>query len=164
MTCWDLPMNPNDLPPASTLAPLDMLPMSGCEVAELLALTENGRRAHIRLLVASERMLVAESTVDLQARDIGRQLVVLITDHGRRAIVMGVLQATGLPADSPAGQVELQADGRRLVVSADHELVLRCGKASLVLRQDGTIELKGTSILTQAEGAQRIRGGSIQLN
>jgi hypothetical protein len=157
-------MNPNDLPAASTLTPLDLLPASSCVVVELVALSERGRRAHFRLPGPSERMMVADSMVDLQARDIGREVMVMVMDHGLRAVVIGVIQPIGLPAETPAGQVNLEADGRRLVVSADHELVLRCGQASLVLRQDGSIELKGTSILTQAEGAQRIRGGSIQLN
>ena len=40
-----------------------------------------------------------------------------------------------------AGQLEVDADGERLVVSAKHALVLRCGKASVTLSADGKIVL-----------------------
>ena len=61
-------------------------------------------------------------------------------------------------------QVSVEAKGQRLVVSAEHELTLRCGKASITMTQDGRIELRGTQLVSHAEGANRIRGGSVELN
>ncbi len=65
--------------------------------------------------------------------------------------------------ESPA-QVEVDVDGEHLTVSAKEELVLRCGKASIVLTKSGKILIHGTYISNRSSGVMRIKGGSVQLN
>lgn len=60
--------------------------------------------------------------------------------------------------------LDVEVDGRQVTVRAEHELVLRCGEAAIVLHADGRIELRGTYITSQASATNRIRGGSIDLN
>jgi hypothetical protein len=82
-----------------------------------------------------------------------------------RPIIVGCIRQPGdrsLP-ELP-GQVEVDADGERLVVTATHGLVLRCGKASITLSPEGKIVVRGTHVVTQASGLNRIRGGSVQIN
>ncbi|TIP53764.1 MAG: DUF2345 domain-containing protein, partial [Mesorhizobium sp.] len=52
----------------------------------------------------------------------------------------------------------------RLDLSAEREIVLRCGKASITLTRTGKIILRGTYILSRSSGPNKIKGGSIQLN
>jgi hypothetical protein len=65
------------------------------------------------------------------------------------------------PASTPE---EALVDGERVVIRGQHEVVLECGKASITLRRDGKIVLRGAEILTVASGLQRIKGGKVQIN
>lgn len=62
------------------------------------------------------------------------------------------------------GPLHLVADGRRVVVEAASELVLRCGEASLTLRADGKVVVRGTQILSHSSGPHRLKGGSFSIN
>ncbi len=65
---------------------------------------------------------------------------------------------------SKPAQVEVDADGQRLVVSAQEQLVLRCGKASITLTKAGKVLIQGAYVLSRSTGVNRIKGGSVQLN
>jgi hypothetical protein len=81
-----------------------------------------------------------------------------------RPIVVGVLRgAPGWPIETP-GQVEVDADGQRMVVTAREQLVLRCGKASITLTKAGKVLIEGSYVLSRSTGVNRIKGGSVQLN
>ena len=55
-------------------------------------------------------------------------------------------------------------DGQRLVFDAKQEVILRCGKSTIVLRRDGKILIRGTDLVSRSSGPNRIKGGSINLN
>jgi hypothetical protein len=134
---------------------------------QLLALLDNGRTPLVQFDDgASPQPRKAATLVDLQACHVGRQVVLYVPDDGdHQPIVMGVVVADGSQSLPDIGEAaQLSADGKRLVVTATHELVLRCGKASLTLHKDGRIDICGEAILTRATGANRVQGGSVQLN
>lgn len=60
--------------------------------------------------------------------------------------------------------LDVQADGDRVVLAADKEIVLKCGKASITLTRAGKILLRGAYLLSRSSGVNRIKGGSVQLN
>jgi hypothetical protein len=184
-------MNPNDLPDdamataemlavdgASLLSPLlsgatrggtsgEPGLLHGVVVGELLALTDDGTTPLVRFPgQVGESAIAARSSVDLHGPHIG-QGVVLVFEQGdpARPIVVGVLRgASAWPlADKPA-QVDVDADGQRLIVSAKEQLVLRCGKASITLTQAGKVLIDGAYVQTRSSGVNRIKGGSVQLN
>jgi hypothetical protein len=107
----------------------------------------------------------ARSIVDLHGAHIGKP-VVLAFDGGDvgRPIVMGVVRVGATPVDLSPGQVELDADGARLIVTAQQELVLRCGKASITLTKTGKVLLDGTYISSRSSGVNKIKGGSVHIN
>ena len=108
----------------------------------------------------------ARTVVDLHGAHIGCQ-VVLMFENGvaRRPIVMGVLRTDrDLPLMSPPGAVEVDADGQRLLVNAQEELVLRCGRASITLTKAGKVLIQGTYLSQRSTGVVRIKGGAVQLN
>jgi len=109
---------------------------------------------------------LARSTVDLRGEHVGRD-VVLAFEPGdpRSPIIVGCLiAADGSPLPERSGQVEVDADGERVVVTAKQEIVLRCGEASITLTREGRIAIRGTYVVTHAKGVNRIRGGSVQIN
>lgn len=63
----------------------------------------------------------------------------------------------------PAGP-EVFADGKRVHVEAEEEIVLRCGKASITLRSNGRVIIRGAYVETHASGTNRIKGGSVLIN
>ena len=139
----------------------------GVVVGELLALTDNGMTPLVRFPgQVGEDAIAARSSVDLHGPHIGHG-VVLVFEQGdpARPIVMGVLRgATGWPqADQPV-QVNVDADGERLIVSAKEQLVMRCGKSSITLTKAGKVLIEGSFLLSRSTGVNRIKGGSVQLN
>jgi hypothetical protein len=77
------------------------------------------------------------------------------------AVLLGALLQT--PA-APAKPVEARVDGKRVVLEGEQEVVLRCGEASITLRRDGKVILRGAYVETTAKGLNRIRGGSVKIN
>lgn len=129
--------------------------------------------------------LTARSTCDFQSMDIGAEVLLVFTDGDyRQPVVIGVLDRprTGRSDDNavqaddvessqtdnheiaPIENFEIERDGERVVISADDEIVLKCGKASITLTRAGKILLRGTYLLNRSSGANRIKGSSVQIN
>jgi hypothetical protein len=110
--------------------------------------------------------IAAAAILDLHGPHIGRQ-VVLQFENGdpARPVIMGLLRrkADWSLAQQP-GQVEVDADGERLIIGAKEQLVLKCGKASITLTKAGKIVIHGTYVSNRSSGVMRIKGGSVQLN
>lgn len=160
---------------AAMLAPLLQSPRSmpapapilGMVVGTLLALTDNGATPLVSFAgQAGVAAVAGRSTVDLHGAHIG-QRVVLMFEQGdaARPIVMGVIQGQAqLPPTRPVDAIEMDVDGRRMLVTAQEQLVLKCGKASITLTQSGKVLIEGSHVLSRATGVNRVKGGSVQLN
>ena len=59
---------------------------------------------------------------------------------------------------------EVTVDRKRLVFEAEEEIVLRCGEASITLTSAGKVLIKGSYLISRSSGANRIKGGSVQIN
>jgi hypothetical protein len=142
-------------------------PAMAAEVAVLLGFADGGA---IPLVLRTGEAVArhAETLLPLRGEHIGRR-VALLPLRGADAdwLVIGLLAGqAGWPAGLPVpdGVVQVQADGRCLALQARDELALRCGKASVKLRADGRIEIRGETIVSEAVRANRVRGGSVELN
>ena len=110
--------------------------------------------------------LGAATVVDVHGCQIGRQ-VALMFENGdpHRPIIMGLLRTPhAWPLPEQPGQVEVDADGERLIVTAKEQLVLRCGKASITLTKAGKVLIQGAYVSNRSSGVMRIKGGSVQIN
>jgi hypothetical protein len=105
---------------------------------------------------------------EVAARAVGeRQSVLLVFERGRPdlPILIGLVQPVGAPAATAVSPPrEAVIDGRRVVLSADDEIVLRCGEASITLRRNGRVVIRGAFVETRASGVNRIKGGSVLIN
>ena len=98
----------------------------------------------------------ALSLIPLKAGQAGADVAVAWLDGDPpQPLILGLIQ----PAPSLA-----EADGKRVVIEGDREVVLRCGRASITLRPDGSITIRGGQILSRADGSNRVQGASVQLN
>lgn len=111
---------------------------------------------------------------DLEAAAQRRQPVVLLFDGGhlRFPIVIGFIVTTAPAAEPlvlpeaalPALPEVALVDGKRVCIEGKDEIVLSCGEASITLRRNGKIILRGTYLESHSEGTNRIKGGAVQVN
>jgi hypothetical protein len=92
-------------------------------------------------------------------------------DQPREADAAPVSKPPSAPAPAPAANpdgafqvIEADVDGRRVRITAKDEIVLECGQASVTLRRNGRIIIRGTYVETHSEGTNRIKGGQVRIN
>lgn len=110
----------------------------------------------------------ARTTVPLRREMVGQGVVILLeAGDPRRPIIVGVLQERAVPTEGSEGErrpLAIEADGGRLVVTAEREIVLRCGDASITLTRTGKVLIRGAYVLTRSSGANRIKGAVVEIN
>jgi len=116
--------------------------------------------------------LPAIATVSLRQEDEGRD-VALTFEAGdpQKPILLGIIHGPEehrlkIPEGDLDGHedITVERDGERLVLSAEKEIVLQCGKSSITLTRAGKVIIRGTYVLSRSSGVNRIKGGSVQLN
>jgi hypothetical protein len=121
--------------------------------------------------------LRARTTLGLAAEALGalaanrrEVLVVFEAERSDQPIIVGLLdralsEAPATPIESEAAPLkEARVDGRRVVLEAQDEIELRCGEASIILRRNGRVVIRGVYVETRSRGVNRIKGGSVQIN
>lgn len=118
------------------------------------------------------RLAVAATAQQIQAAIASRQPAVLVFENGDRTqpIIVGLIESpASVPAVSNASSsespiIEADVDGKRVRVTAQDEIVLQCGAASVTLRRNGRVVIRGTYVETYSDGTNRIKGGQVQIN
>lgn len=101
--------------------------------------------------------LVARTTAALGPGDVGAEVALLFEGGDPRLpLVVGRLLRPEPPA---AG-----GDRERLDLTAEQEVTLRCGKASITLTRAGKVLIRGSYVSSRSSGVNKIKGGSVQLN
>lgn len=132
--------------------------------------------------------LRARTTFALDAATVDRavatgQEALLIFENGDRTlpILTGLVQSQQPPSileelliaprsavsvdrNGKKAPTEARLDGERVVLEGKHEVVLRCGDASITLRRDGKVIVRGAYVETHARGLNRIKGAAVKIN
>ena len=114
------------------------------------------------------QVVPARTTVALRREMIGSPCVIVYENGDtQRPIVLGVIQypQRQITATSQA-QVPLnvQVDDERVAITAEREIVLKCGDASITLTRAGKVIIKGHYILSRSTGYNKIKGAAIDIN
>lgn len=108
-----------------------------------------------------ETAVAARSLAELTSDMIGAEVALLFQDGdpGRPLIVGRIID----PAHR-SNVPQIIRDGELMRITANERLELRCGKATIIMEKDGHITIRGTYVTSHASAANRIRGGSVNLN
>lgn len=138
--------------------------INGVVIGVLLGMEETGLPLVAFPGNPKETALRARATTKLQRTDVGREVALLFEGGDTRLpLVIGVVQH---PERKNETQVPFTAelDGERILLSAQKEIVLECGKASITLTRAGKVLIRGAYLLSRSSGVNRIKGGSVQIN
>ena len=110
--------------------------------------------------------LLAASVVMISENDINKDVALMFeAGNPQRPVIMGQLQhAPAQVEKNTTDAVNVQLDGKRLTFTAEQEIVLRCGEASITLTRAGKVIIRGEYLLSRSTGTNRIKGGSVQIN
>jgi hypothetical protein len=165
-------------------ASIHTLPATGAEtgpqpiVGRIDHVDESGR-AHVVFEGSHGVAVPARSTVAEPWRagegpeDMEGAPVLLVLEGGdpMRPIVIGLVHDRFRPPrvrpEATLGlgeERDVIVDGHRVVFDAREEVVLRCGRGSIVMRRDGKVVVRGTNLISRSSGANKIKGASIDLN
>ena len=103
----------------------------------------------------------ARTTAALTPDDVGREVALLFEggDPARPLVVGRLVRPEATPVAVVRDGVE-----EVLQLTAEREIVLRCGKASITLTRAGKVLIRGEYIFSRSTGVNKMKGGSIQLN
>lgn len=100
-----------------------------------------------------------------------RVLLAVLNEYASQTVILGVVEDTiSYKAEEAAVEVsrsavdEVCVDGKRVTVEAKEEIVLRCGKSSILLNKNGKIILKGVDLVNRAARTNKIKGASVNIN
>ncbi|MGB7218834.1 MAG: DUF6484 domain-containing protein [Vicinamibacterales bacterium] len=159
------------------------LDTTAAQVATIVSLTVDGT-PNIRLDAASPvvpaRWAMRVTRERIETAIVLCQQVVVLFENGDRArpLIIGFVESGFIEALEPQSPervtrpdtlegmpvIEADVDGRRVRLTAQDEIVLQCGSASVTLRRNGRVVIRGTYVETQSEGTNRIKGGQVQIN
>lgn len=148
----------------------DQTRQAGAAVIGRLAASPDGR-----VRIASDdggsryaRHVAGLDAVQLTAPvNVGRE-VLLLHEGGdpERPVVVAWMAEPGVALT--LGSVETarvaRVDGKRVVIEAAEEILLHCGRGSILIREDGAIIIKGTNLLSRSSGINKIKGGAVRIN
>ena len=137
-------------------------------VAILHGFDPRGRPILARIGGADNEFVTARSVAALRRDMIGAEVLVVFIDQDlRQPVIVGVMQrepsyleTLGARDADPVAYV----DGERREIQANREIVLRCGDASITLTPAGKIILRGSYILSQSSGYNKIKGAVVDIN
>ena len=138
---------------------LELRPRGGSEsgalvVAELVAVDADGV---LRVRTLEGRQFSCDwlenaftGTVKL---NVGDRVLVMPPVSRQRACVLGRIAPYRVPESPP-----------NTVIRGEQSLSLQCGAASLDLRADGKVMIRGEDVLVRARGTKRIKAGTVNIN
>jgi len=99
----------------------------------------------------------------------GESVVLLLGNTpAEQPVILGIAANRVPPSIMPIGvnshERDARVDGRRVVLEAQAEIVLRCGKSSITLTADGKIVIKGAELVSRSSGVNKIKGAQVNIN
>ncbi|HEX5659922.1 MAG TPA: DUF6484 domain-containing protein [Polyangiales bacterium] len=138
--------------------------------AHSATLIELSAQGPLVALAGASAPVLARTTVRreaLRGREGAELLITFLDGQLNAPVIIGILEPN---EEAPSERAALDAtalatvDGTRVLLRGAEEILLQCGQASLLLRADGKVVLRGTRVETRARRQHRISAGSVRIN
>ena len=138
----------------------------GVVIGQLERVRDDGQSIVSYLGAPSNETLTALSTQAITAEDASREVALsFIGGDPLQPVILGLIHKAEMQASTSQDQkLNVRLDDERLTLTADREIVLKCGKSSITLTRAGKVIIKGAYLSSHSSGVNRIKGGSVQLN
>jgi hypothetical protein len=153
----------------SPAANVELFAGSGVTLGRLVEIGSDGRPV-VDFPGNAGGPLIAKTTVQVKSGELvpsSKPVNVLLAfeegDAGR-PVVIGIVRDALVDKAEASRAVSATLDDKRLELTAEREIVLRCGQGSITLTADGRIVVKGTNLVSRASGTNRIKGASVAIN
>lgn len=104
-------------------------------------------------VLARSLVVVSPAAVEAQA-----EVLLSLTDAG--PVIVGLLVPTGDELANPSATV----DDDCMTLTGKRQVTLKCGDASITLRENGRVVIRGAYVETRSSGVNRIKGGTVKIN
>ena len=123
-------------------------------IGKLSAINEDGYPVVIYTIDNTVHTVITISTATISKSDLGKDCLVSFNQGDiNQPIITGLIQAP----------IEID-ENKPTVIHSDTGIILKCGSSRIELTEDGTINIQGMHINSQAYGPHRIKGGSVKIN
>lgn len=108
--------------------------------------------------------IIARTTANIGNESLGKDVALLFEEGDpRRPLIIGLIHHPDR-ISNPESSITAQLDGENIMFSAEKNITLKCGKASITLTRAGKIFIRGTYLVSHSSGVNRIRGGTVHIN
>ena len=93
--------------------------------------------------------------------------VAFISENGdeQTGFVLGIIERPdAIPSSVASATIDRDGEASIIKIQARQRLELTCGRAALTMNADGTVVLKGTTVVSRASGLNKIRGAAVRIN
>jgi len=147
---------------------------SGPVVGQIVAFDSSGQ-ALVDYPGLADGPCVARSTLPDHRAVVGVPLPVPVllmfeNNNPSKPIIIGLINDTPFPLDSASHNFaaekgrDVYIDGKKMVFTAKDEILLKCGKSSILLRRDGKVVIKGENLISRSSMSNKIKGSSVSIN
>jgi Domain of unknown function (DUF6484) len=139
--------------------------IDGVIIGLLIGFNQNGQPMIAYPCNTEETAVPARTTTDLGENSLGKEIAVLFEQGDpSRPLIIGRIHHPDRQAEQENNQVTAQLDGEHIVLSAEKDITLKCGKASITMTRAGKILIRGAYLSSRSSGVNRIRGGTVHIN
>ena len=140
--------------------------LDGVVIGVLVGISDNGQPLIIYPSNPEDVALKSKTTTALSTEDIGREVALLFEEGDpKRPLIIGRIQNPNeVKKPTQDNLLGVDVDDEHILISGKNSIRLKCGKASITLTKEGKVLIRGTYILNRSSGANRIKGGSVQIN
>jgi hypothetical protein len=104
----------------------------------------------------------ARPAAALGGEDVGREVALLFEggDPVKPVLVGPILD----PSKDGGSKLFVRRDSDRIELTADREIVLKCGSSSITLTHAGKVLIRGAYVSSYSSGVNKIKGGAVHIN
>lgn len=138
--------------------------IDGVVIGLLIGFNEKGQPLVAYPGNTEETAVIARTTANIGDEGLGKEVALLFENgDSSRPLIIGLIHHPGRQFNAESS-IAAHLDGEKIILSAEKDITLKCGKASITLTRAGKILIRGAYLVSHSSGVNRIRGGTVHIN